>query len=194
MLRDGAMHVELSSDTHVLIDLRATGLLRAVAHNPTLHVSLAPWAVDVADAAAIDVPIDLRFPAAAIEPPADLEPSDREKMRENICGRDVLDATRFSSIDFHGRYVGTLEGGRLSGSLGVRGAPRPIGMALTSAPGPAPGEVRTSTAGARKRIELRGFWEGRLTDLGIRPYRALLGALKLDDWIRLRLESILSVR
>jgi hypothetical protein len=189
MACDGPMHVELSSDTQVLIDLRATGLLRAVGHNPTLHACPAPWTVDVADPATIDVPIDVRFPAAAIEPPADLQTADREKMREKMCGRDVLDATRFSSIDFQGRYVGTLEGGRLSGNLRVRGAPRPIGMVLRSST-----LAEETTGGARKRIDLRGAWEGRLTDLGIRPYRALLGALKLDDWIRLRLEVILSVR
>jgi hypothetical protein len=35
----------------------------------------------------------------------------------------------------------------------------------------------------------RGTWEGRLTDLGIKPFRALMGALKLEDWVRLRLEA-----
>ena len=40
-------------------------------------------------------------------------------------------------------------------------------------------------------ILARGAWEGRLTDLGIKPFKALLGALKLEDWIRLRLEASL---
>jgi hypothetical protein len=37
-----------------------------------------------------------------------------------------------------------------------------------------------------------GTWEGTLTGLGIKPFRALLGALKLSDWIRLRVEARLS--
>jgi len=37
-----------------------------------------------------------------------------------------------------------------------------------------------------------GAWEGRLTDLGVKPFRALLGALRLEDWIRLRVEARLS--
>jgi hypothetical protein len=34
-----------------------------------------------------------------------------------------------------------------------------------------------------------GAWEGRLTDLGIRPFKALLGAIKLEDWIAVRLDA-----
>jgi hypothetical protein len=43
-----------------------------------------------------------------------------------------------------------------------------------------------------RRAELllaTGAWEGRLTDLGVPPFKALLGAIRLEDWIRLRLEA-----
>ena len=34
-----------------------------------------------------------------------------------------------------------------------------------------------------------GTWEGRLTELGIKPFKALLGAIKLDDWVSLRVDA-----
>ena len=34
-----------------------------------------------------------------------------------------------------------------------------------------------------------GTWEGRLTDLGIKPFKALMGALRLQDWVRLTLDG-----
>lgn len=178
----------VTSETRVLVDLRATGLLRAVGHDPTLTVRPEPWATEMTegvDRAAIDLPIDVRFDAAAIEPPADMGAADRDKMRDNMRGRDVLDVARYPTIELHGRYVGSLDKGRLSGALHVRGAPRPISMEVRG---------RASGGSARRTVDVRGQWEGRLSDLGVRPFRALLGALKLEDWIRLRLEASLSVR
>jgi hypothetical protein len=34
-----------------------------------------------------------------------------------------------------------------------------------------------------------GTWESTLNALGIKPFKALLGALKLEDWVRLRVEA-----
>jgi hypothetical protein len=36
-----------------------------------------------------------------------------------------------------------------------------------------------------------GAFESPLTALGIRPFRALLGAIKLSDWVRLRVRALL---
>ncbi|HXN31903.1 MAG TPA: YceI family protein [Polyangiaceae bacterium] len=195
------MRLELSPETRVLIDLRATGLLAALGHDPTLSARPArttPMTIEVADRAAIDVPIDVTFAVAAIDPPAGIKPSDREKIRENMCGRDLLDAARFPTIELHGRYVGSLDGGRLSGELHVRGAPHHISMVVRAGASAGPwsesSKSRQGSPGAPERIDARGDWEGRLTDFGVRPYKALLGALKLEDWIRLRLEGSLTVR
>lgn len=158
-----------------MVDLRATGLLRAVGHDPTLVARPEPLSLEVGEGA-IDVPVEVRFRADALEPPQDLSASDRGKMLENVRGADVLDVARFPLVVLRGRYAGTLEGGRLAGELVVRGAPH--GVAL---------EVRVAQeTGA---LLATGAWEGKLTDLGIRPFKALLGALKLKDWIGLRLEA-----
>lgn len=175
------MRFELCPDSCVRIDLRATGILKAVGHDPTL--TCAPESLEIGEAAgdALDVPVSARFRAGAIEPPADIDASDRERMRDNLRGPEVLDVARFPTVELRARYAGTLKGGTLSGDLVVRGAPRPIRM-----------DVRVAREG--ERYVVTGAWEGKLTDLGIKPFKALLGALKLVDWIRIRLDARLSPR
>ena len=173
------MRLHVKDGSRVFIDLRATGLLRAVAHSPTLTARPERVTVDLAEPAAgpaLEAAVEASFAAAAIEAPADISAADREKMVDNVRGREVLDAARFPTLDFRGRYEGTLEGGTLSGDLHVRGAARRVSMRV----------VVAREAGG---LVATGAWEGRLTDLGIRPFKALLGAIKLEDRITLRLEA-----
>ena len=169
------MRFQRFDGTRVFIDLRASGLLRALAHSPTLTARPESLAVDyLLDASEADV--SARFRADAIDVPADLSVSDRAKMRDNLLSSDVLDAGRFPILDFRGRYTGALDAGTLVGELSVRGAVRRIAM-----------PVRVSREAAV--FVARGSWEGKLTDLGIKPFRALLGAIKLEDRIALRVEA-----
>jgi polyisoprenoid-binding protein YceI len=96
-------------------------------------------------------------------------------MVDNLRSRDVLDAARFPSIDFRGRYAGMLEGGTLAGDLQVKSVVRAISI-----------PVRVQREGSV--LAATGAWEGRLTDLGVKPFKALLGAIKLEDWIAVRLD------
>lgn len=200
-------HLHLREGSRVFIDLRATGLLKAVAHSPTLTARpervvielTGPGGGDVAATASpggagpgggaieasggaapggvvIVAVVEATFAATAIEAPVDIPASDREKMVDNLRGRDVLDAARFPAIAFRGRYEGTLEAGTLSGELQVRATVRRVSM-----------PVRISREAAV--LVATGAWEGRLTNLGIRPFKALLGAIKLQDWIAIRLDA-----
>lgn len=175
------MRFEPCPESRVRIDLRATGILKAVGHDPTL--TCAPESLEIGETTgdAFDVPVSARFRVEQIEPPVDIAASDRERMRDNLRGAEVLDVARFPTIELRARYTGTLEGGTLSGDLVVRGAPRPIRM-----------DVRIAREG--ERYAVTGAWEGKLTDLGIKPFKALLGALKLVDWIRISLDARLSPR
>lgn len=175
------MHLQLTADSRVCIDLRATGLLRAVGHDPTLVAVAGPCALDVSEAGALEVPLFVSFRVDRIEPPLGLGASDRDKMRENLEGADVLDAKRFPTLDVRGKFVGSTEQGRVDGELVVRGVPRRLSFDVQI--------VRDSG-----RFVVNGSWDGRLTDLGIKPFRALLGALRLDDFIRLRLEAAFTER
>ncbi len=169
-----AMRLHLQDGSRVLIDLRATGLLRAVAHSPTLTARPARVTVDF-DETAGQSAVEASFRADGIQAPADIPSSDREKMVDNLRNREVLDAARFPAIDFQGRYEGTLDGGTLSGDLKVRGVAHRISMS-----------IRLKREGGV--LAASGKWEGRLTDLGVKPFKALLGAIKLQDWIALRLD------
>jgi polyisoprenoid-binding protein YceI len=169
------MRLHLQDGSRIFIDLRATGLLRAIAHSPTLTARPERLTVDFADPPG-EAAVDATFRADAVEAPPDIPASDREKMVENLRAAEVLDAARHPTIDFHGRYAGNLEAGTVSGDLRVRGVARRLSMG-----------IRVSReAGV---LVATGAWEGRLTDLGVRPFKALLGAIKLQDWIALRVEA-----
>lgn len=172
------MRLSLQDGSRVLIDLRATGLLRAVAHSPTLTAHPERVTVDFGEPSseANEAAVEASFRADAIEAPADIPAADRAKMADNLRGREVLDAARFPTIDFRGRYAGSMDAGTLSGELRVRSVARPVSMSIRVA----------QSAGV---LVATGAWEGRLTELGIRPFKALLGAIKLEDWIALRLEA-----
>lgn len=172
------MRFQRFDGTRVFIDLRASGLLRALAHSPTLTAMPESLAVDYRVEAS-EADVSARFRADAIDVPAGLSVSDRARMRDNLLSSDVLDAVRFPTLDFRGRYTGALDAGTLAGELTVRGATRRIAM-----------PVRVSREAAV--VVASGAWEGTLTDLGIRPFKALLGAIKLEDRIALRVEARLA--
>ena len=172
------MRLQPVDGSRVFIDLRATGLLRALAHSPTLAAKPETLTADY-EAEAREAKVDAVFRADAIAVPLDLSASDREKMRDNLLGADVLDARRFPTLDFAGRFAGTMDGGTLAGNLTVRGVACSIAM-----------PIRTSREA--RVLVATGSWEGKLTHLGIKPFKALLGAIKLEDWIALRVEARLA--
>ncbi len=177
------MRLALHPDTRVFIDLRATGLLRAVGHDPTLAARPEPATFEVPGDPALPVPVALVFRADRIEAPPELDRGDRARMLDNLRSADVLEAARYPTVELQGRYVGDLARGHLDGELVLRGARRRIGLGLEVSRDPGEGRV----------LRARGTWEGRLTDLGIKPFRALMGALRLEDWIGLRVEARLDM-
>jgi polyisoprenoid-binding protein YceI len=159
--------------TRLFIELKAAGLLRAMAHSPTLRVVPERFELELeGDRAAVAV----QFRAEAIELPDGMSDGDRAKMRDNLRGAEVLDARRYPTIDFRGRYDGTEQGGTLAGALVVRGAQASVSM-----------PVRVQRQWDVFAAE--ASWQGPLTRLGIKPFRALLGAIKLEDWVALRVEA-----
>jgi hypothetical protein len=174
------MRLELVRAARVLIDLRTAGLLQGFGHDPTLTAQSEPFAVDLGEGET-EAAVVAMFRVDAIEPPAHFAPADRNKMRDNLLGHDVLDAPRFPTVDLRARYRGSLDGGTLAGELVVRGIARRIVIPVVVS---RRGDERVAA----------GSWEGALTDLGIKPFRALLGALRLKDWVRLRFEATFAAR
>jgi YceI-like domain len=169
------MRLHFQDGSCVFVDLRATGLLRAIAHSPTLTARPERVVVELSEPP-IGAAVDATFRADAVEAPADIPASDREKMVDNLRAPEVLDAARHPTIEFHGRYEGNFEEGILSGDLRVRAVARRVSM-------------RVHVSREAGVLVATGAWEGRLTDLGVRPFKALLGAIKLQDWIALRLHA-----
>lgn len=169
--------VNLSSGaaSRVFVDVRSKGLVSALDHELTFAASPEPFTLRGVDASgAIDVDVVVRVPVARFDPPEHASRFDRDKMTDNLRGKDVLDMARWPALVFRGRYAGTIASGRLAGDLEVRGASRPIALDVVV--------TRASDV-----LHADGAWEGTLGDLGIKPYKALFGALKLADWIRIRI-------
>jgi hypothetical protein len=125
----------------------------------------------------LDIEVFARFLADAIEVPRGLSALEPGQMLDNLRGREVLNAKRFPVIEFRGRYRGSPEAGKLSGELLLLGVPRPVEL-----------DVRVERTENARRAS--GSWEGTLSQLGIPPFRAFFGFLKLEDWIRLRVDAV----
>ncbi len=93
--------------------------------------------------------------------PDDLKPKDKRTIFTTIQ-RDILSVSKHPVINFEG----ILSEGSVSGSLNLKGARREIKFGVSQ-----------SEDGYFGRVEIRpSLW-------GIKPYRALMGAIKLQDRI-----------
>ncbi len=137
------------------------GLLSAVAHD--LLVEVTRFHVEVDEAAAT---VAAEFDAASLRvvtamaggaPTGALSADDKQKIERTIAD-EVLDARRHPVI----RYGGRAAGGAIDGTLELHGARRPLRVPYVTR-----GDVRVATA----RVHQPEF--------GIRPYRAMLGTLRV---------------
>lgn len=170
------MDLESTARSTVFVEVRSKGILGALEHHLVFRGAAERVVVrGVPESGAVDVAIEASADVAKLEPPSDVSASDRERMLDNIRGKDVLDVRKWPKLVFRGRYAGTLEAGTLAGTLDVRGAPRKLALA-----------VRGKRVDGALRFDAE--WEGTQSDLGLKPYRALMGALQLHDWAKIRVE------
>ncbi|MFL5313108.1 MAG: YceI family protein, partial [Myxococcales bacterium] len=142
------------------------GILAAVGHDLKLRAERFEIDADATSVRARFDPSSLRVSAAmrgGREDPAALSERDRREI-ERSCAREVLEAERFPEITFtstemqHGSVRGTLSlhGRELSGEFAVK---RSEGRAV-----------------AEVELDVRRF--------GIRPFTAMLGALRVSPMVR----------
>jgi len=153
------------ADCHVLVFRE--GLLSAVGHDLVLRAG--GVSVELAgDRSAVRVEVDARTlrvrhaVRGGRELPDALRPSDRQDIEAAIRGA-VLQSDRFPAIRFASTGVAPRGAGwDVRGSLTVAGATREVAFQV-------------------RRVDGRLEAEGTLhqPDFGIRPYRAMLGALKV---------------
>jgi polyisoprenoid-binding protein YceI len=173
--------LRLLESSHASVDVRSKGILGALEHELTFTGTprlRRPLDVTPGVAGNVELEVDATLPIANLAAPTSASSGDRERMLENLRGRDVLDALRHPDLSFRGHYKGGLERGVLEGQLFVRGSPHPVRFDVVVAKG-ASGVAHTA----------RATWEGTQTSLGIKPFKAMLGALRLHDWIRIRIEA-----
>lgn len=154
------------------------GLLSRVAHDLRIHV-------EAFEVSLVDDRIDARFDPASLRvdgamrkntlAPGVLDAADRRKIEDTIRD-DVLGTRRYPEIRFEGRVDPSTRPLRIEGHLELVGQRRPVSLTLSP--------VVLGT----------GRWlRGRTTLVpsrwGIRPYRALAGALKLQDRVEVQVQA-----
>jgi hypothetical protein len=152
------------------------GLLARMAHDLKIEVSRFTIDVDT-DTLAIDARFDsssLRVVCAmdcgVDAPNATLNTDDRQQIEERIM-EDVLDARRYPEIRFRStKVVKTGDHFRVSGALALHGHERQLELVVRVAAGRAATEV--------------ALWQ---PDFGIRPFSAMLGALRIRPDVMVRL-------
>jgi hypothetical protein len=163
--------------THTHMKLRVytykEGFLARVAHD--LCLELGEFDVQVqGDTITAEFALESLSPLGAIVSgaldPTALSASDLAEIKKTLQ-REVLEVKRFARARFTGRYTATGDSLAISGELELHGRKRPL-----------------SFAALRQGQVVRG--EALLTpsDYGIAPYRALMGALKLKDRVRVTFE------
>lgn len=101
--------------------------------------------------------------------PSPLSSSDHETI-ERTTSREVLDVSHFGTVTFKGSV--DRDKGSFSGALTLHGATRNISGPVTFAEGKARATATLVPS-----------------DFGIRPYRAMLGALRVEDRVCVEIEA-----
>jgi len=162
------------TDGNIQVYVYRTGLLSALGHD--LRLSMHRFRVEYGEGRVSGRfwPESFRVDGAVedgeLQPDA-LSESDRSDIHGNIT-TDVLETDRYPEIRFRGEYE-RRDGGtwRVAGDLEMVGARVPVEM-----------EVRRRDGRFQAGVELSpSRW-------GIEPYRALMGALKLKDDIRIEFD------
>lgn len=156
----------------------ATGVLKAFAHDRWFFAPAPELDLEVdLDAASLSVPIDVSIPSVSFEPEADdLSKRELKQLLDNLRGSKVLDVRRYPTIRWHGAYVGDTTRGRLEGAAELRGRTVPLNFDVTI-------EL------ADDRAHAHAVWSGKLTDVGIAPFKALLGAIRLKDTLKIEIDA-----
>lgn len=178
-MTDDSFVWRLASESRATVEVHGGGLLPGSAHERAF--STAPALLDLRTAPPGTAEpgaarVEARLAAADLLPEGELSARDRALILRNLRGPKVLNAERHPWIHFVGDWQGDWQRGRLSGELSLAGRPAPIVFEVELAPG---------EAGC---IHARAHWTGTLRALGLEPFSALMGAVKLKDWARIRLD------
>jgi hypothetical protein len=156
------VHFDAASAEVLVLTFRE-GLLAAVGHDLVLHVT--DLSIDIGDGDAIRA----RLGAGSLRATGAVSPSDARDI-ERHAARDVLDAARHPSIDFvSSRVSRDGERARIAGALTLHGVTHELAFDAVA---------DASHWRAEVRLDQRQF--------AIKPYSAMLGALKVKPEVIVR--------
>lgn len=163
-----------ASTAECLVFTCKAGLLAGVAHDLKLRVERFEIAVDEGGIRARFDATSLRVACAQAggrDDPRALSDRDRREIEATIV-RDVLDVRAHPAIEFRSKPVAPSADPEIEGTLRIRGRERPL-------------VVKPRRDGDRAVIETTLDQ----TAFGIRPYTAMLGALRIRPEVRVRITT-----
>lgn len=187
------MYAVSAADSSVSILVYRGGALARLGHNHVMtsqsvrgrvwtHPTLARSGFELGfpvDALIVDDP-QARIRAGS-EFPGDIPQSDRDGTRKNMLGAEVLDAEHFPTVKLQSVGVsGTPHSPMIRTRITIKNVSRDIEM---------PVRVEVTEA----RLTAAGEFEIAQTDFGIEPFSVGLGALTVQDTLRIRF-SIVALR
>lgn len=116
--------------------------------------------------------------AAGSEFPPDVPESDKEGTRRNMLKPEVLDAQRYPEVKVNSvRVSGTRAAPQITAQITIKSATRQV-------------QVPAQVALAAGRLNATGEFEILQSDFGIEPFTAALGALAVQDRLRIRFRIV----
>lgn len=116
--------------------------------------------------------------AAGKEFPPELSAQDKEATRRNMLGPEVLDAARYPTIAVHVAHVaGSLQAPQITARVTIKDVTRDV-------------QVPVRLAVEDGQLSAKGEFELQQTDFGIKPYSVMLGALAVQDRLRVRFDLL----
>jgi polyisoprenoid-binding protein YceI len=153
-----------ASTAECLVYTFAEGLLAAVGHDLCLRVTR--FSIDVGEAGDADAIVGT-FDAASLRATGSVSPGDARKI-ERDAAEEVLAASRFPTIEFRSsRVVRDGDRARIDGTLLMHGVTRPLAVDAVA---------DADAWRAEVRLDQRDF--------GIKPFTAMLGALRVRADVR----------
>lgn len=183
MTRSAGTHDIGPGDARVTVHTTKAGLGARLAHDLTLEAKAWSGSItfDDADLAASSVEVTVAAASlAVIDSSGGVKPlsdGDRREIARNINDK-ILQTDRFPDITFRSTAVdGQPDAFTVTGDLTIAGITRPVSL--------------TATVGGGRRVTARATVVQ--TQFGIKPYSAMLGALKIDDRVEIQATLTLPV-
>lgn len=120
--------------------------------------------------------------AAGSEFPPEIPAADKEGTKKNMLRLEVLDAERHPRVTIRSASIsGSLQSPRITARITIKDVSRDV-------------VVPASVAVNGKRLTARGEFEIRQTEFGMKPFSVALGALAVQDQLRVRFDLVAEKR